>query len=288
MNTKLVPIALALALLFPPALLAQDYEIKLTRPNKAGDEYNLDATGKQFKDVTVTSNGAVVKNEKADVSIQCLGVLKIIEVSAKGQETKTSLTIDKFIKTDGGKDSEVLPKGTVVSSSIVDKKPVHTVNGEPVAPDVAELLSLVVNLSKDDKVDDDTLFGTKERKKKGDTWDVNADEAVKSFEAATSGGKLENFAGKATLEDVTGDLLKITAHFTTDFRPPLPPAFTINSSSLEASMSGLFPIDATKPRAEESTKISFSFTAGADAPSGDKIEIKAKVNMESMHKMTPK
>ena len=57
MKTKFLPIALAL--LLAPAVFAQDYEIKLTRPKKAGAEYNLDVAGKQSKDVTVTSDGAV-------------------------------------------------------------------------------------------------------------------------------------------------------------------------------------------------------------------------------------
>jgi len=286
MKTKFLPIALAL--LLAPAVFAQDYEIKLTRPKKAGAEYNLDVAGKQSKDVTVTSDGAVVKNDKTDTSIQCSGVLKIIEVDAKGQETKTALTIDKFTKTEDGKDSEVLPKGTVITSSLVDKKTVHTVNDQPVDHSVSELLTAVISLSKGDKSDDDTVFGTKERKKKGDSWDVNADEAMKSFEETTGGGKLENFAGKTTLEDVTGDLLKINAHFTTNFRPPLPPAFTVDSSSLEATVSGLFPVDATKIFPEESTKVAFSFTAHADGQNGEKIQIKAKASMETVRKLALK
>jgi hypothetical protein len=285
MKIKFLPFALAM--LLAPAVFAQDYEIKLTRPKKAGEEYNLQVTGKQYKDTTTTSNGAVVQNEKADTSIQCSGVLKIIEVDAKGQETKTAFTIDKFTKTEDGKDSEVLPKGTVITSSQAGKA-VHMVNDQPVDPSASELLNMVIELSKGEKADDDTVFGAKERKKKGDSWDVNGDEAMKSFEETGDGVKPGNFAGKTTLEDVTGDTLKITSHFTTNFQPPLPPIFTVDSSSLEASMSGLFPIDATKCRPEESTKLAFSFAAHANMPTGEKIEIKAKIGMESVRKLALK
>jgi len=286
MKIKFLPFALAL--LLAPAAFAQDYEIKLNRPGKVGTEFNLEATGKQSKDMTATSNGAVIKNDKSDVTFQCSGVLKVLEVDDKQQESKTTVTIDKFTKTEDGKDSEVLPKGTVVTSTRVDKKTVHTVNGQPLAPGDSELFTMVVSLGKGDKTDDDTIFGTKERKKKGDSWDMNTEQAMKSFEEYIAGGKLENLAGKTTLDDVTGDQLRISAHFTTNFKPPLPSGFVVDSGSMEAGMSGLFPIDATKPRLEESTMMSFSFSAHGDAPDGGKIELKAKAGMESERKMTPK
>src|ERR1700677_1456957 len=110
MKIKFLPFALAL--LLAPAAFAQDYEIKLNRPGKVGTEFNLEATGKQSKDMTATSQCRVIKNHKSDVAFQCSGFLKVLEVDDKQQFCKTTVTEDKFTKCIYGKDSECLAKGT--------------------------------------------------------------------------------------------------------------------------------------------------------------------------------
>ena len=283
MKSRFLPVIITL--LFSPALFAQDYEIKLDRPDKVGDQYQLDATAGQVQDLSVTANGNPVKNDKKDITGHCTGVLKILEVDDKQRQTKTTLTIDKFTKTEGGVDSELLPQGTVVTSSVVNKKEVHEINGQPASPEVSQLLTMIVDLSKGEK-GDDAIMGTKERKKKGDSWDINAELAKQDFAESTGGGKMDDLVGKTTLDDVEGDSLKISAHVVASLQPPLPPSFTLDSSSLDASFGGLFPIDTTKYIPEQSLKIAFSFSAHGDAPSGEKIVMSIKANMSVVRKRT--
>lgn len=278
----------ALALLITPALMAQDYEIHLHRPAKAGDEYRIVTNVKQKQNVTLTSNGNPVQNVDTSLTLDVEGVEKVIEVDAIGRETKTTFTVEKFIKNEKGEDVVVFKKGSVINSSLVEKKKVHEIDGTPAVPAVAKLIDMIVTLSDGGHTDDD-IFGTKDRKKSGDSWDMNT-VAAKENLAKDMGGMLQDLTGKVTLNEVVkaqgGDLLKISAHVTSSFQPPLPPAFTTDSSSLEINFSGDFPVDPSKPRPSESIDTKASLNAHGVAPTGEKLVLKMDMDQAKSQKTT--
>ncbi len=170
---------------------------------------------------------------------------------------KTSLIVEKFTMTTNGATADAEPKGTVIHSSVVDRKDVHEIDGKAVDRTVAQALDMVVSLSHGAPTDDEIL-GTKDRKKKGDSWDVNAGKARAAMESSADGAEISNITGKTTLADVTGDSLEITAHLTGSVKPPLPPSVTVDQGSMEVDFAGAFPIDPAKCQSKDTQIFSLS------------------------------
>ena len=274
MKAKFLPFALALFL--APALLAQDYEIRLTRALEDGDELKLSVAAKMAIVTSQTVGDAAPKEQKQDMDVQFDGMEKVIAVDAHGRETKATLTVDKFTVTAAGSTVDIAPKGTVISGAITDGKAGFQIDGKDVEPQVAQALAMVIQLSNGGPTDDE-IFGTKDKKKKGDSWDINADVAKKSFADASAGMEMPDLSGKTTINDDAGDALKISAAITGKVKPPLPPIVTLDDSSLTATFTGTFPKDVTKYSPEESQVLAISFSAHADTPNG-KVVVKTTMN----------
>ena len=277
--------SLSLSLFLSAGVFAQTYKIQFDRPMKPGEKYNIVASGTQSQAMTATSDGKTVQEQKEDFSIDYKSVEEVIEVDSLGRETKISSTIEKFTKTTGGVTKDLLPKGTVLVSSAPGT---HQVNGVAVDPEVAKALSMAVQLSKGG-AGDDAIFGTKEAKKIGDSWDANA-AAMKEDLGKTFGGAALDFAGRTTLVNVvksgSGDVLKIQAKITGKVTPPLPPGFTVDASALEVTLAGDLPVDLSLGRPSDSTAVSFTFSGHADAPTGAKIVMDMKMTGTQTHAQT--
>lgn len=281
MNPKYLP--LVLVVLFAPAVFGQDYEVRIGRALKAGDALKLSVTAKQTQDQSITLNGAPQKDDKQSVSVQFDGVEKVIAVDSNGKETKITLTVDKFTQTEGDKTSDLLPKGAVVTCSIGDdKKQAYEIDGKAADDAATQALDMIVDLSRGGPTDDEAL-GTKEKKKKGDSWDVNADQTKKYLEGA---GDFTNITGKTTLDDVTGGNMKLSAHITATFKPPLPDTITVDSATMEANVSETCPIDTSKYESEDATSLITSFSGHADSPNG-KVVMKLTMAQTSSRTITP-
>ncbi len=284
-KAKYLPFALGLFLL-SPSVFAQDYAIRFLRPLKPGDEYKISAAAKQTQALFVTSNDVPKRDDKKEIAVQLDGVEKVIEVDANGKETKIALTVDKFTVTTSGSAADIEPKGTVINSSVVDKKEVHEIDGKAVDHPVARALDMVISLSCGEPTNDE-MFGTKERKKPRDSWDVNGDKIKAALELSAGGMEFNGFTGKTWLLDVADGSLVIGGAFTGSVKPPLPPALIIDQSSMEAAFRVTLPVDVTKYAPESAQTVSFSFTAHTDAPTGEKIVIKSSAEQSINRTMTP-
>lgn len=284
MNSKFLPFALAL--LLAPAVFAQDYPIHLVRPLKAGDQEKISVTAKTSQSTTQSLDGAPPQEQKLEGVSQLDGTEKVIAVDANGKETNISLTVDKFTQTIGSATSEVVPGGTVIACSVADKKQVYTIDGKPVDAAVAQALDMVVDLSHGQHTDDE-IFGTTDRKKKGDSWDANAAIATSDLKASGGGAEFTDIAVKTTLDDVADDALKISARITGKIKPPLPPEITVDDSTFDAKWAGTFPTDTTKYKPDELQEMVITFSAHADGPSGQKVVIKSTVDQSVTRKTTP-
>lgn len=287
MKALLLPVSLLT--LLSTAAFAQDYAIKLHRPDKVGETYKISSTGKQSQAMNMTVNGTPQKNDNKSIEVQFEGTEKIVEVSASGEATKEVVTVDKLtMATGGAAATDVLPKGTVINASVADKKQSYEVDGKPVSPEAAQALDMVVSLDKDNgATTDDDIFGTSEKKKKGDSWDINVEKAKANFQAQADGAELNEVTGKTTLVDVTGDMMSLSAQITGKPKAPLPPMFTVDQTALKATFTASLPVDVTKsaPR-EESESLTMSFAAHADAPSGEKVAMKVEMSQSMTSKGT--
>jgi len=265
----------ALGFLGTSVALAQDYEIKLTRPMKVGAEYHIAAVGHSSMKSTIKVNGKVVEEQSKNFSVDFESDDKALEVDKNGEPSKVSLTVDKCILKQGGAEKPLLAKGAVVIASLKDDETVFEIAGQPVDAETAEALDLVMVLGRN-RASDDEVFGTKERKKVGDHWAMNAELAAEDLQDVMKGStvKKEDVAGTVTLDKVvkvgTTDCLQISAEMTVS--NVTMPDRKVAQMKVQAHFLGLFPIDFSKDITEESDSITMSITV-KDKPDPDGPEI---------------
>ncbi len=231
-------------------LNAQDFEIKMARPSKVGDTYGVESKGSTEQHIAFTVDGEAAPPQNEMTSAVLKAKAEVLAVTALGKESKVRFTVASLSKIVDGKAEEVLPAGTVVIGVHRGKKTEFTVADGPAAPEIAKLLDVVIHLAPDNKqeVNDDVIFGTKERQKIGGTWPVNAVAASKDL-ALSQELKVapENITGTVTLVEKTKDGLDI--HATMELKKvdfPLPPGMTTKASKVKVQFGGVFPLDLTK------------------------------------------
>ena len=110
----------ALAAALP--VLAQDYEIRLHRPDRVGDKTKFSVVGKNRQEMTAWADGKKILEENKDLAVNFEGIGTVLEVSPKGKAKRLSLQVDKLSATEGKIQKELLPRGTVVVAANVAKK----------------------------------------------------------------------------------------------------------------------------------------------------------------------
>jgi len=288
-SMKTTFLSISLALFFAVTAFAQDYQIQIHRPMKVGDRYHIQETLSQSQSLLVTANGTPIKNDAVDFSADYQSVEQVLAVDNIGRETKTSCTIGKLTKTQAGATTDLLPAGTVVVSfRTPDNKQVHQVDGKDVDPVVGKILDTLIGITKGGPSDDE-VFGTNQRQKVGGTWDLNAENAIKSL-GDSMDGQMQDLSGKVTLLGVTkengGDVLNISAKATGKMVPQLPPAFTVDSSSFDLTFGGNYPVNIDLGRPKDTVSMVYSLSGHATSPSGDNVVLQAKMTLSIVHQQS--
>jgi hypothetical protein len=262
-------ILLLASLLLAGLAQAQDYEIRLNRPTAVGNRYRLTSTASDEQSANAKVDGQPARSQRELIAAELIADVEVLAVTPKGRESKVSLTIEKFTRTDpqGG---ELLPPGSTVVAEYAGGKTTFAVGGAPAARNVARAFEVAgITMHDDNKPGDDDIFGTAGRKKVGDTWEINTALAV--AELAKTGVKVEAVKpnGSATVAELTKanglPVVRIDATLAMDgIAPPLPPGVTIQKSAFKATFSGLFPTDLTKPRQQESQTLDLQIEASGD------------------------
>lgn len=235
-------------------LAAQDFSILLNRKVKAGDQYGVTGIGHSQQLMNMSMNGQAMPAKQEEMDVEFVAAATVVEATPNGREKRTSFIITKATRTVKGMGSELLPAGTVMVAERVGSKTQFTVDGQPLAADVAKAIDLIVSMGSDEGANDDIIFGTKERKKVGDSWPLNAKAAAEDMTSKSNGAmKLteKSISGTTTLVEIvkakTGDALHLAATMKmTDVTLDLPPGMKVESSHFDAQMKGLFPADPAK------------------------------------------
>jgi hypothetical protein len=90
-----------------------------------------------------------------------------------------------------------------VTAFLADKKQQFTIEGTEVSPEAKEVLDMVITL---DDVDysEDEAFGTKERKKIGESWPITMKLAMEELRSSGLDLTKGDFSGKVTLAGIGG------------------------------------------------------------------------------------
>jgi hypothetical protein len=227
---------------------ALDYEVKIVRLAKVGERYGLVATGIQEQHITMTINGQKTPPRDQVMNVALTAKAEVLAVSAGGREMKSSFTVDKLTNTEGAKVTDVLPAGTVIVAEQAGGKTKFQVAGAPATPELAEVLDQVIRMESDQSTNDDLFFGTKERKKVGDSWPVDAKTGAADL-GEKCGLKIDpaNISGTTTLVEVLPTGMRVVVKMAMkDVGIPLPPGMVVTSSVFSAEVIDVLPVDTSK------------------------------------------
>ncbi|GEM_PF-5674905 len=270
---------------------AQEYDIKFDRPLKAGVKYKITALGSASIKSNVMSGGNQVKSASQSVSIDFEGQTNIIEVNQDGKPTKKTLQVEKCVLKMGDQESTPLEKGIVITISPKDTKSIYEVNGAPVDKNLADLLELVEHVYTG-SISDDDVFGSKQKRKVGDSWEIMTDKIP--ADALRHGVTVDqkNISGTTKLEKVEKsdglECLALSGEMTIkDFTVPLPPnsGMKVESSAMLTYYTGLFPTNLTTPCIAETMEMKVQTTiSGRQNPNSQEIKVINTVERKSNRK----
>ena len=108
--TRISTLALAVfafILLSPPMLLAQQYDIRLSREAKIGDKYRVSTTARHAEKMTAFVGNTVVKDKNDEFTVELVLSITVRETNESGRVTKRAIGIEKCLVTTDGKTSRL-------------------------------------------------------------------------------------------------------------------------------------------------------------------------------------
>lgn len=278
-----------IALLAGSPVFAQDYEIRLTRPDKVGEKSEVIISGEMSEQMTMTSQGKILQEKKSSLSATFQGTTTVLKVDDLQRATELKLLVSKCHKKMDGNaaEEEVLAKGTQIVVRRRDSDMEFLIDGKVVSKDIAKVLGLFFSLPRSQVTDDD-IFGTKERKKVGDSWAVNSKLAAKDGASAGIKVDAENITGSTKIEEVVvvsgKKCLRLSGKMElSNVAPPLPAGMAVEKSNMSVSFSGVFPVDTSIGRLSQKMTMTMALVAkGKPTPDAPETTVSVKMT-KSMH-----
>lgn len=233
-------------LLVATAAGEEQYNVRFSHPDKEGDTYVRSVQAQFSVDSTRRVPGYPPHRQQQSFTVELTGTVQVLAVDqTSGEPTKLSCTLSKLLR-DG---RTVLGEGTVVIAENKDGDTKYTVDDEPVAPPVAQALTEVLPVHRPGAPDnDDTIFGTSEPKKVGDSWPVNRDATARAFSHEGVEVDKDHVAGTVKLTGINESdgrkFLSFVADLNiTGLKGVLPDATVITSGTLSTHSDARVPAD---------------------------------------------
>lgn len=256
--------------------LAQtEHEVRLFRPSKANDQYRLGVAGHQIRQVVLrNAAGEALRSERESFSVDMSGSVRVEEVDAKGNVTRSAITVDSLVRAIGLRRDELLRPGTIVIERRTGPRQEFLIGGRAVSPELKDVLELALSETNDPGApSDDELMGTKQRQKVGGRWPVNRERLARFFaedrelaftvrpEDIEGGGELVALARSGGLECMRVDIAMTILGAPRGAMPPGTP-----KARVEIKLSSLLPLDTKLDQLEETTQLTMTLTAPAGPP----------------------
>ena len=187
--------------LFVSTLAAEDlHEIRLLRPVKAGDRFDVSAKVAYEDKMKTSFDGKEVESEETIVACRMTGVLTVVAVTKKGLPSALRMKVKTVECVHGGQPAGFFKEGDMLSLRRDEPENESQVNGEAADDMQAQIIESLLTVQAEDEVSDEDIFGTKEKVAVGAEWPVNAKAAVASVErSGVTGLKPAGVSGRAKL-----------------------------------------------------------------------------------------
>jgi hypothetical protein len=277
------------------ALAADDYAILLTRPEKVGDRYRIDARGKSRQQQRISLGGKAAGNEDKQLEVHLVAVATVLAVDEKLEASHVEYRVESCRQSSSGKIEEVvIPPGTKVLVESRNGETTFTVAGRPVPPEVEEALKVVISVHSSDSPTDDEVFGTHERKRVGDKWGIHAADAAQNLSRSGLHVSAEDLKGSVRLDGLRRldaiQALEISAHLRADkISIDAPQGMRIESGLLEADLSGFVPLDTkSRERLSDKMQMRMSVRVGGQKPeTGEKVTLEVSMELSIENNYSP-
>ena len=172
---------LALAAFATTVFAAETHAIKLLRPMKAGDRFDISAKV-AFEDIMKTNfDGREVESEETIVACRLTGALTVVAVTKKGLPSALKLKVKTVECVQGGQPAHFFSEGDELFLRRDEPENEAQVNGDAANDVQSQIIESLLTVQAEDEVSDEDIFGTSEKVAVGAEWPVNGKAAVASL-----------------------------------------------------------------------------------------------------------
>jgi hypothetical protein len=242
---------------------ADDYKIKLIRPDKVGDQYTSAVTSRVTETVVSLQNGEETDRKTEKFNAECQGTVKVLAVDEKtGFATKIRYQIDKLAR--DGKD--LYPAGTVIIAKRDGDETSYEIDGEhpdeTSLPIIASLLDLPGSRGMTTEAESNAID---KPQAVGATWPINTSKVAKDIsndQLAITADELKGESKLVSVKKVDGqDVMVVKATISADgFKKDLPNGGSVSDGKMSAEITNVLPVDDTQPAISSSSKITVTVT----------------------------
>ena len=277
---QITKIALTL-LLFAVAALAQDYEIRIgCQRCNVGSKQRIQITGTELMKTVISAANQPDQVTEEGFTVQFTADATVLETDAKGHITAKSFSVVSSKITQDGVTKPLLPPGSVILAKVQGEEKVFHLNGKPVDDNLKKVLSFVIQLYSGG-LDDNELFGTRERKKVGESWSISDEAMMKFLKEFELKLPKEELKSKMTLVNVEDNHLHISGTLAAkNGQVLLPEGFKSETSEVGMDFFGKYPFGKVDDSLEEGVKVVVVMPAKRESD-GKVPEIRMKVIYES-------
>ena len=171
----------ALAVFATSVFAADTHEIKLLRPVKAGDRFEISAKV-AFEDSMKTSfDGREIESAETVVACRLTGALTIVAVTKKGLPSAIRLKVKTVDCVRSGQPAQFFSEGDELFLRRDEPENEAQVNGEAADDVQSQVIESLLTVQAEDEVSDEDIFGISEKVAVGAEWPVNGKAAVASL-----------------------------------------------------------------------------------------------------------
>ncbi|MBU1075887.1 MAG: hypothetical protein KKH98_01250, partial [Spirochaetes bacterium] len=262
---------------------AEEYEIKLSRPIEKGKKFRLDASSHTLSLMTEIEDGKVKDEKRIEMTVNFIARVEVLAVDEEGQITRASYTVEKLDSIDQGKVKSLLSEGEIIIADTDDNKTDFIVDEKHVGYDLEMALQQVVSQGSGTK--DDKIFGTKDKKKIGDKWEIDSEYAALDMQSKKIEVKKEFLYGTVSLDDIVKvngiECLQLQAQINVDKMDiPMPDDVQVEEVTVKAGYLGKFPLDQSYQALETVREMTFYFKARG-TPGTDDEKKRMEATMEN-------
>ena len=189
---------LVLCLIVSNLFAGETHEIRLLRPVKAGDRFDMSAKVAYEDSMKTSFDGKEVESNATSAACRIAGTLTVVAVTTKGLPSAMRLKVASAECLNAGQPAGFFKEGDELSIRRDEPENETQVNGEAADDVQAQMIESLLSVQAEDEASDEDIFGTKDKVAVGAEWPVNGKAAVSSLErSGVKGLKPEGVSGRA-------------------------------------------------------------------------------------------